>query len=121
MVGGEGIENTVWDHDLEVKAKDRQTLFLKEIRDEYRSPQWLASYLTQKRCIQIKNKDALCCVRAIVRARARLDHHPKWNNIRRGRREQLLLARQLHFDAGNDSLSLTLYGTICMFTHTHTH
>ena len=80
MVGGEGVENIVWDHGVEVKqgAKDRQTLLPKEIRDEYRGPQRLASDLTQKGCIiQFKNKDVLCCAWAIVMARARLDHHPK--------------------------------------------
>ena len=101
MVGDESEENIVRDNDLEVKAKDREILLLKEIRN-------VASYLTQKRCIiQIKNKDVLCCAQAIVTARARLDHHPKWNSIRRGRCEQRLLARQLHIDTGNDDLSLS--------------
>ena len=105
MVGGEGVENIVQDHDMEVKAKDRQIFLLKEIRDEYRSPHHLASYLAQKRCIiQIKNKDCLCCARAIVTARARLDRHPKLNSIRQGRSEQLHLVRQLHVDAGTLSL-----------------
>ena len=74
----------------------------------------LESYLAEKKSIiQIKNKDTLCCARAIVTAKARLDHHPKWSNIRHGRNEQLHLARQLHIDAGNYSLFLTLICTIC--------
>ena len=47
-IGGEGIENIVWDDNLEVKAKDRQPLLLKEIRDEYRGPQLIASLLNSK-------------------------------------------------------------------------
>ena len=90
---------------MEVKAKDSQIFILKEIRDEYRGPHRLAAYLTRKRCIiQIKKKDHLGCARAIVTARAKLDRHPKWNSIRLGRGEQRLQARQLHLDAGNDTL-----------------
>ena len=80
MVGDEDEENIVRDDNVKVKAKDREILLLKEIRD-------VASYLTQKRCIiQIKNEDVLCCAWAIVTGRARLDHHPKWNHIRKGNR-----------------------------------
>ena len=69
----------------------------------------LKAYLTQKQCfIPIKNKDNLCCARAIVTAKARLDSHPKWHSIRQGRNERLHLARQLHFDAGNDVLFFSL-------------
>ena len=60
-----------------------------------------AAFLSKKRCIiQIKNKDNLCCARAIVTAKAKLDNHPLWNSIRQGRLEQRHLARQLHRDAG---------------------
>ena len=45
---------------------------------------------------------------AIVTAKARLDSHPKWHSIRQGRNERLHLARQLHFDAGNDVLFFSL-------------
>ena len=34
--------------------------------------------------ITIGNKDELCCARAIVRAKASVDNHPKWNSFRRG-------------------------------------
>ena len=34
--------------------------------------------------ISIDNKDELCCARAIVTAKARVDDHPKWNSFRRG-------------------------------------
>ena len=44
------------------------------------------AYLSQKRSIiPIKNKDTLCCARAIVTAKARLDSYPKWNSIRQGK------------------------------------
>ena len=80
----------------------------------------LASYLLQKDCIiQIKNKDALCCTRAIVTARAMLDNHPKWHSIRQGRHEQLHLASQLHIDTGNYvMLSLFLFNLFLSFSHT---
>ena len=70
----------------------------------------LASYFLQKYCIIQINKDALCCTRAIIAARARLDNHPKWHNIRHRRREQLHLVRQLHIDT---ALSLSH-----VFSHT---
>lgn len=38
----------------------------------------------KKSFIKINNKDQLCCARAIVTAKARIDKHPKWNLIRKG-------------------------------------
>ena len=61
----------------------------------------LVSYLDKKRClIQIPNQDNLCCARAIVTGKARLDLHSMWHNIRQGRKDQLRLAKELHFAAG---------------------
>lgn len=34
--------------------------------------------------IKIINREHLCCARAIVTAKARIDKHPKWNSIRKG-------------------------------------
>ena len=34
--------------------------------------------------IRIQNRDELCCARALVVAKARLDQHPKWESIRKG-------------------------------------
>ena len=40
----------------------------------------LRHVIGQKRSIiQIQNRDDLCCARALVTAKARLDNHPKWN------------------------------------------
>lgn len=49
--------------------------------------------------IQIRNRDELCCARAIVTAKARLDNHPAWNYIRQGRRIQDIEAIKLHDEA----------------------
>lgn len=38
----------------------------------------------KKSFIKINNGDQLCCARAIVTAKARIDKHPKWNSIRKG-------------------------------------
>ena len=61
----------------------------------------------QKRCITvIKNKDALCCARAIVTMRAHCHKHEgvdgvrNWDNLRRGLPVQTRLARELHQQAG---------------------
>ena len=57
----------------------------------------LERYLASKTYfIQIKNQDLMCCARAIVTAKACVDKHPDWNNIRQGRYDQTLLARELH-------------------------
>lgn len=57
-------------------------------------------FLTEKRCIiRIQNDDALCCARAIITAKAKLDQHKNWNSIRMGRDIQTRLAEQLHKDA----------------------
>lgn len=38
----------------------------------------------KKSFIRINNRDDLCCARAIVTAKARIDEHLKWNSIRKG-------------------------------------
>jgi hypothetical protein len=58
-------------------------------------------FLKDKRCIiQIQNKDEMCCARAIVTAKAKIDGHEQWNSIQRGRRIQEELALELHTKAG---------------------
>ena len=46
----------------------------------------------------IKNGDELCCARAIVTAKARLDQHPNWDGFKRGRRIQAEHAVDLHHE-----------------------
>ena len=58
-------------------------------------------FLTEKKCIiQIKNKDDLCCARAIVTAKAKIDEHRGWESIRKGCTIQRSLAEDLHRQAG---------------------
>jgi len=38
--------------------------------------------------VRIQNDDVLCCARALVTAKAKVDQHPKWNSIRQGRKLQ---------------------------------
>jgi hypothetical protein len=58
----------------------------------------LERFLRKKDCIvQIKNKDELCCARAIVVAKAKLDRDPKYKIIVDHRRAmQTTFAHQLH-------------------------
>ena len=49
--------------------------------------------------IRIQNDDDLCCARALVTAKARMDQHPKWNSIRKGGKLQKELALLLHHEA----------------------
>ena len=49
--------------------------------------------------IRIQNDDELCCARALVVAKARLDQHPKWSSIRHGGKLQRTLALDLHHEA----------------------
>ena len=44
----------------------------------------------------IKNGDELCCTRAILAAKTRLDQHPNWDWFKRGRRIQAEHAIDLH-------------------------
>lgn len=47
-------------------------------------------FLCDKRCIiRIQNDDDLCCGRAIVTAKAKIDRHEQWNSIRQGRGLQI--------------------------------
>ena len=55
---------------------------------------------THKRSvIHINNDDDLCCARALVVAKAKVDEHPKWSSIRQGGKIQRELALQLHDEA----------------------
>ena len=49
--------------------------------------------------IRIQNDDELYCARALVVAKARLDQHPKWESIRKGKPLQRTLALDLHHEA----------------------
>ena len=56
--------------------------------------------LKDKKCIiRIQNNDELCCARAIITAKARLDKHQKWKSIRKCYEPQGQLAKQLHAEA----------------------
>ena len=54
---------------------------------------------TSKSIIRIQNDDDLCCARALVTAKARVDQHPKWHSIRKGSQIQRTLAWDLHNEA----------------------
>ena len=54
----------------------------------------------KKSVIRIHNdNDNLCCARALVTAKARVDQHPKWESIRKGRKIQKEMALLLHHEA----------------------
>ena len=52
-----------------------------------------------KSVIRIQNKDELCCARALVVAKARVDQHPKYHSIRQGTKLQKELALLLYHEA----------------------
>ena len=52
-----------------------------------------------KSIIRINNRDELCCARALVTAKARVDQHPKYHSIRQGTKLQKELALLLHHEA----------------------
>ena len=52
-----------------------------------------------KSIILITNNDDLCCARALVTAKARVDQHPKYNSIRQGTKLQKEMALLLHHEA----------------------
>ena len=55
---------------------------------------------SQKRSvIRITNDNELCCARALVTAKAKVDQHPKWESIRKGGKLQRELALRLHDEA----------------------
>ena len=50
-----------------------------------------------KKCILIiENNDKMCCARALVTAKAKLEKHDKWESIRKGFEPQRQLALPLH-------------------------
>ena len=51
--------------------------------------------------ILIKNKDTLCCDRALVTDTSHIEKHPHWNSIRQGRCIQRELAIELRKKAGH--------------------
>ena len=66
----------------------------------------LALLKPRKRSIvQIRNTDVLCCARALVTAKAKLDRHPKWRSFRDGtgkiqKEHALLLHHEAHVPFG---------------------
>ena len=52
-----------------------------------------------KSIIRITNDDQLCCARALVTAKVRVDQHPKYNSIRQGTKLQKEMALLLHHEA----------------------
>ena len=52
-----------------------------------------------KSIIRIQNRDELCCARALVVAKAKVDPHPNYHSIRQGGKLQRELALRLHDDA----------------------
>ena len=73
--------------------------------------------LTKTSCsvIHINNKDELCCARALVVAKARVDQHPKEKAIRQGRRLQRTLALELQHEA-NVPLGPCSYDALTKFS-----
>ena len=90
---------------------------------------------TSKSIIRIQNDDDLCCARALVTAKARVDQHPKWHSIRKGTKLQKEMALLLHHEAkvpfgpcSYDALtafsqapSLTDYQILLVDAHRHYH
>ena len=63
-------------------------------------PQTLKKLTVKKQSvIRLQNDDDLCCARALVTAKAKMDQHPKWDSIRDGRKLQRELALLLHDEA----------------------
>ena len=50
--------------------------------------------------IRIQNNDDLCCARALVTAKAIVDHHPKYSSFKKGRELQKKAALDLHTEVG---------------------
>lgn len=56
--------------------------------------------IKEKRSLmRIQNDDKLCCARALITAKTRIDGHDKWESIRKGRKIQTDLAKELHYEA----------------------
>ena len=70
---------------------------------------------TSKSVIRIKNKDELCCARALVVAKAKVDQHPKYHSIRQGSKIQRTLALELQHEA-NVPLGPCSYDALTKFS-----
>ena len=76
----------------------------------------LRNLIPKKRSIiQIQNNDELCCARALVTAKAKVDNHPKWHSIRKGSQIQRTLALALH-DEANVPLGPCGYDALTQFS-----
>ena len=61
----------------------------------------IETLLKRKRSIvMVRNLDNLCCARALVTMKARVDEDYEYNNLRRGRNIQTVRAKTLHAQAG---------------------
>ena len=67
-----------------------------------------------KHCVvTIKNKDELCCARAIVTAKAKVDNHPKWSGFKHGKAIQRTEALNLHWEV-DVPLQAVFYGSFSL-------
>jgi len=82
---------------VHVRAGPRGTSKSKKVTPGYRHP---AIFKKMKRSlVPIKNKDKLCCARALVTAKAIVENHAQTQNSVKGRKIQEREAAKLHLEA----------------------
>ena len=62
----------------------------RHLKPGHRSRKFLK--VKKKSIVQIRNEDDLCCARTLVTAKAKVDHHPRWESFKKGRE----LQKKLH-------------------------
>ena len=70
----------------------------------------------KKSIVQIRNDDVLCCARALVTAKAKVDQHPQWHSFKNGRKLQKDQALLLHYHA-NVPFGPCGYEELTLFSH----
>ena len=83
-----------------VKEEEEEDLSCNQTKDDFDRHHTLSLLKSKMRSIvQIQNTVDLCCARALVTAKAKVDQHPQWHSFKKGRKLQKEHALQLHRDA----------------------
>ena len=95
-----GLNVTNDDEEKAIEEEEKEDPSCNQTKDEFDRHHTLSLLKSKKKSIvQIRNTDVLCCARALVTAKAKVDRHPKWESFKMGRKLQKEHALLLHHEA----------------------
>ena len=95
-----GLNVTNDDEEATGEEEEKEHPSCNQTKDDFDRHHTLSLLKSKMRSIvQIRNTDDLCCARALVTAKAKVDQHPQWHSFKYGRKLQKEHALKLHREA----------------------